>query len=323
MKKFYVALLCIGMVLGLLSSCNNDEKYIPTPPEVKIENISGITTCLTGDIIELKASVKSILPITLKWEVNGVETSKDSVYSFSSEEAGTYKIALTGTNNDGINADTLVLTVDKKISIPVAVSSINDIVNWTGEGDQRAVMAIQWVTSDNIEDPSDEDIHFLAWGYRWNSTESKTGLDMIEAIAKQDPLLYVIIENGGWGTTIKGFGYDGNNDGKIKITNGKTTLTQDDFVDGIYYSKGEDVDDMQLEDSEDFWMSGWYKAYTSYYVYDDSENTPDSFEYSNWGVSYRTLQNNSWDAWTFSTINSSMFNIEPRPDLLKTASENN
>lgn len=322
MKKFYVALLCIGMVLGLLSSCNDDEKYTPTPPEVKIENISGITTCLTGDIIELKASVKSILPITLKWEVNGVETSKDSVYSFSSEEAGTYKIALTGTNNDGISADTLVVTVDK-ISTPVAVSSINDIVNWTGEGDQRAVMAIQWVTSDDIEAPTDEDIHFLAWGYRWNSTESKTGLDMIEAIAKQDPRLYVIIEKEGW-TSIKGFGYDGNNDGKIKVTNGKVTLTQDDFVDGIYYySKGQDVDDMQPEDSEDFWMGGWNNAYASYYVYDDSENTPDSFVYAPTFVNLRTLSNNSWDAWTLSSINTEQNNVDPRPDLLKTAPENN
>lgn len=204
-----------------------------------------------------------------------------------------------------------------------SVTSIDDIQNWTGTGDYRSVLAIQWVTAVDIEDPTNDEIHFLAWGYRWNSADFVTGIDMVKDIAKKDSHLYVILGSNFGGTTIKGFAYDGNNDGKIEIKNSSLTLTQDNFKDGIYWEKsGDSFDNMTSSNVADLWMGGWMKAYASYWLSGNSTSVPDSFEYSPYLVDLRELENNSWDAWTFSTINSSEFNVEPRTDLLKAVPNN-
>lgn len=197
------------------------------------------------------------------------------------------------------------------------VSTIDDIVNWTGTGENRSVLSIQWAEAAG----SANSVRFLAWGYKWNG--SAVGLDMITAVAKQDSRLYVVLAEAWNQIVIKGFGYDGNGDGHITVSNASLTLTEADFVDGIYIEKsGDDFDDMKTADAADLWMGGWKHAYASYWVGTPGVNVPASFSYSNFAASSQKLQNNSWDAWTFSTINSSHVNVKPRPDLLEAAPMN-
>ena len=219
---------------------------------------------------------------------------------------------------ENLSTANTVLTVQENLP---PVTTINDIQNWTGTGNNQSVLTIQWVTAKNIERPTDDEIHFLAWGYRWAS--SATGIDMVKAIAKKDPRLYVILANQWGGITIKGFGYDGNNDGQIKISNSFLTLTETNFVDGVYWEQsGQSFDGMTTSNSEDLWMGGWMQAYASYWIGYTGDTVPDGFDYSSDLVDQRKLENYSWDAWTFSTINSAEFNVEPRPDLLKAAPNN-
>ncbi len=220
---------------------------------------------------------------------------------------------------EDLKTNTTPLVVNENLQ---SVNSINDIQNWTGTGNNRSALTFQWVTASDIENPTDDEIHFLAWGYRW--TSGATGIDMVKAIAKKDTRLYVILGNNFGGVTIKGFGYDGNNDGKIKISNSSLTLTEKDFVNGIYQEKnGDNLDGMKTSSPEDLWMGGWYEAYASYWLgWTDATTVPDGFDYSQYLVDQRSLANNSWDAWTFSTINSAEYNVDPKPELLKAAPNN-
>ena len=203
------------------------------------------------------------------------------------------------------------------------VTKISDIQNWTGTGSNSSVLAIQWVTATDIEHPADNEIHFLAWGYKWDNPAPK-GINMITAIAQKDPRLYVVLASEWGGIVIKGFAYDGDNDGKICIRNGSSTvLTQDNFTNGVYMaSSSQSFDGLTTSDPEDLWMGGWMEAYATYWLGSEGVNIPSSFTYSNDLVSGRTLANNSWDAWTFSTINSAEVNVDPKPNLMKAAPNN-
>ena len=59
------------------------------------------------------------------------------------------------------------------------------IERWAGEGDCKAALAIKWADGQN-------DGKTLVWGYRWKSSEQKTGEDLVRAVAKADPAFYVL-----------------------------------------------------------------------------------------------------------------------------------
>ena len=44
MKKFYLVLLVLGMFVGFLSSCEDDDKYKPDALELEIVSKSGVFT---------------------------------------------------------------------------------------------------------------------------------------------------------------------------------------------------------------------------------------------------------------------------------------
>ena len=143
---------------------------------------------------------------------------------------------------------------------------------------------------------------------------------MLRAIAKKDPRLYVAKS----GSYIIGFGYDGNNDGKIEVSNGNLTITQDNFVDGFYELSSQDFDNLKPVDPEDYWLGGLYEAYASYWL-GQGNVVPDAeeFDYSNLFVIYRPLEDLSWDAWTLSPIDyEEMRNTLPIPRLLQAAEPN-
>ena len=84
---------------------------------------------------------------------------------------------------------------------------------------------------------------------------------MLKAIAKNDPRLYVALS----GNYIKGFGYDGNNDGKIELKSSTLHLTQADFTNGLYELSEYDSDELKPLDAADYWM-GSNDAYTTYWL---------------------------------------------------------
>lgn len=101
MKKFYFAFLFLGVLTGLVSSCSDDDKYIPTPPTVTIESAKGSFSMLPTESIVLKAKVDSPIETSLAWLVNGEKVSTDSIYTFKAEELGKYNVTLAASNADG------------------------------------------------------------------------------------------------------------------------------------------------------------------------------------------------------------------------------
>lgn len=165
--------------------------------------------------------------------------------------------------------------------------SFDDIQNWTGEGENQAAVVIQFNTGKESE------TNALVFGFRWNGTA--TGTDMIVAIAKEDPRFYVLANNGSYGYSIGGIGWDADEDGDIYLKNGDQTFT---LTDGKYECSSEyDYDSFTAGDADDLWAGGWFSGYWSYWVASDS---PANFGYASTGASGRVLTDGCWDGWNFS-----------------------
>lgn len=179
------------------------------------------------------------------------------------------------------------------------------IKNWTGEGENKAALVIQW--------NYDDEPAALVFGYRW--TGQATGADMLKAVVKNNPRLYALMQytnvssptdpNGGY--TINGIGWDVDDDGDIALIdtgNGNQVYESEDgfFEHPRGYKPGQggssdyDYDNWKARDTDDMWWAGWYTGYWSYWVKD---NATDNFSYSSWGASGRVLENGSWDGWNF------------------------
>ena len=160
-----------------------------------------------------------------------------------------------------------------------------DIVNWSGSGANPAAVAIQW--------NSGTEKNALVWGYRWDG--KATGEMMLRAIAKADPRFFVMSEEGtGYGSTIAGLGYDVNGDGDFAVVlKGKVFEPNEE---GVILVKGYGYDGYVPADPDDYWQSGWYQGYWSYWVKESSE---DMWGYSSLGATNRELVNGCWDGWNF------------------------
>ncbi len=111
MKKFYLALLFLGIFVGFLSSCSDDDECTPLPAPPIINITSGNLSMHIGDSIILKASVASPTETTFSWILDTTEVSTDSIYVFKSEYSGLFDVKLTATNSDGTVATTTSITV--------------------------------------------------------------------------------------------------------------------------------------------------------------------------------------------------------------------
>lgn len=216
--------------------------------------------------------------------------------------------------NSGISAasdDWGDFQVPDDMPAPDGEFTFDMIKNWTGDGENRAALVIQW--------NDDKETNALVFGYKWNG--QATGSDMIRAVVANNPRLYTLIQytdvssptdpNGGY--TINGFGWDQDNDGDIAIWDEKDNQVYE-TEDGVFIhprgydpDKGGsidyDYDDWHARDTDDFWGAGWYQSYWSYWVKDDYSS---AFGYSSWGASGRVLKDGSWDGWNFS------LNMKPR-----------
>lgn len=101
MKKFYLVLLVLGMFVGFLSSCDDDDKHIPELPVVTIESENGSFSMLPTESIVLKAKIGDSRDTDLTWFVNGEKVGTDSVYTFKAEKLGNYNVAILASNTDG------------------------------------------------------------------------------------------------------------------------------------------------------------------------------------------------------------------------------
>ena len=195
------------------------------------------------------------------------------------------------------------------------------IESWTGEGANRAALVIQW----NAEGETTA----LVFGYRWDG--QATGADMMRAVTEANPRLYSLMQytnvssptdpDGGY--TICGIGWDADNDGDISISDGVDVYTSDNgwFKHPRGYdpvaggSSDYDYDNWFSLDEDDFWGSGWYTSYWSYWVKSSQDA---QFSYSSWGASGRVLTDGCWDGWNFALnmYAPNFKNFAPAPSLI-------
>ena len=101
MKKFYLVLLVLGMFVGFLSSCDDDDNDTPELPVVTIESEDGSFSMLPTESIVLKAKVSSSQVTDWVWFVNGEKVGTDYVYTFKAEKLVDYNVAILASNTNG------------------------------------------------------------------------------------------------------------------------------------------------------------------------------------------------------------------------------
>ena len=167
------------------------------------------------------------------------------------------------------------------------------IERWTGQGDCQAALAIKWADGQN-------EGKTLVWGYRWNSTETKTGEDLIRAVVKADPALYMMASNGAWGIAIGGIGYDVDGDRNITLTTMTSEIYPRNGVFNLPYTEFDSSASTKWGDS-DAWNSGYMTTgFWNYYV---ADNATDALQMSNVGATGRTLKDGCVDAYVFGYFN--------------------
>lgn len=167
------------------------------------------------------------------------------------------------------------------------------IERWAGEGDCKAALAIKWADGQN-------DGKTLVWGYRWNSTETKTGEDLIRAVVKADPALYMMATNGGFGISIGGFGYDVDGDRYVTLTNMNDEIYPRNGVFNLPTDEFDSSASTKWGDS-DAWNCGWMATgFWNYYI---ADNVSDALEMSNTTGTGRTLTDGCVDVYLFNYYN--------------------
>ncbi len=312
MKKRLVYLLsCLVLITGL-GACSDDSDENALPLSVSVVNGDKQDIAL-GNTLALEAKVENGGNARYEWLLDGEKVSTGLKYTFAPAKAGTYEIKFTVYTDKEEASASVMVNVYMAYS---AVKSMDDILFWTGEGECRSALAVQWISGDEWESPVKDNVHLLSWGYRWKASDQPTGHQMILAIAKADPRFFVLVGPGfsSDSQSIRGFGYDANGDGHFSIKHVTTSVTYDasDFVDGVIALTGDDSGDGYVSaDPADYWVGGWYEGYCSYFLGADGQNVPESFDYSPYMAGLRQLTQNSWDAWTYSSINSAGQNTYP------------
>ena len=167
------------------------------------------------------------------------------------------------------------------------------IERWTGQGDCQAALAIKWADGQN-------EGKTLVWGYRWNSTETKTGEDLIRAVVKADPALYMMASNGAWGIVIGGIGYDVDGDRYVTLTTMEDEIYPRNGVFNLPYTEFDTSASTKWGES-DAWNSGYMSTgFWNYYV---ADKATDALQMSNVGATGRTLKDGCVDAYVFGYFN--------------------
>lgn len=95
-------------------------------------------------------------------------------------------------------------------SAQASAFSLEDIKFWTGSGEHRAALLIEWKSPEvlnNTEVRPPLTTQTLAWGYRWDG--EATAVDLFNSIVAADPRLFAVLsEDTGYGSMVLGLGYD-------------------------------------------------------------------------------------------------------------------
>ena len=174
--------------------------------------------------------------------------------------------------------------VAKKAPANAKTFSYKDIENWTGEGTDTAALVLKWTGCENS----------MVFGYLYSG--KKTGADMINDIVANNPRLYMMYQDSQYGQAIGGFGWDADNNGFTLLDENKAAVEPND--NGVYVitTNNYPFDNYTSASESDYWNSGWYKGYWSYYISSKDASAPG---YSGTGCTGRTLENGAWDMWLF------------------------
>lgn len=160
-----------------------------------------------------------------------------------------------------------------------------NIENWSGEGANRAALAIKWTGSE----------YTWVFGYKFDG-DSKTGADMIMEIVANNDNFHALASGTTYGLTVGGFGYDADGDGFTLLDKNGETVNPNEA--GMYMISNTNFDDYTPGDSDDYWNSGWMsKGYWSYNLSDDPAT---KISYASTGCTGRKLKDGCWDLWLFS-----------------------
>jgi hypothetical protein len=181
------------------------------------------------------------------------------------------------------------------VAVSATVVTLDDITFWTGTGENRAAMVVDWDETSSVDQS-------LVWGYRWDG--SAFGAEMFEAIVTADSRLYAKLNQpveSSTGTLLYGFGYDLNGDATFDISDGTTFDAY-----GIAISGPPDLPPIPAATSSnpaDHYAEGWY---TGFWHYGISSESASPFEGGEWiatldGMTSRKLSDGDWDSWTFTS----------------------
>jgi len=195
-----------------------------------------------------------------------------------------------------------------------AALTLDDVPLWTGSGQNRAVLAIEWKAPEVINNtsmPAPIANQVMFWGYRFDGTA--TAQQMFDAIVAADPRLFAATNSG----YVCGLGYDLNNNG-YGLSDGETTAV---FTNGQATLSGYgDADWFVSTDAGDLYWGGhygpnwetWYEAgqnggfttipnrgANAYWTpYDSSQpwdgGTHGEWAYNTWGSLSYDLKDGSW-----------------------------
>ena len=95
--------------------------YDVAPPEISLPGAAAGFSVLKDSSLVLAPEVRSALPVTYSWSIDGTPVSADSVLTFPTDETGLFEVSFSAENRDG--ADEIEFTVE--------VLSPGDAFSWT------------------------------------------------------------------------------------------------------------------------------------------------------------------------------------------------
>ncbi|MBQ7212489.1 MAG: hypothetical protein IJS19_07495 [Muribaculaceae bacterium] len=166
--------------------------------------------------------------------------------------------------------------------VSAPVNPFEFIENWTGEGNNRAAVTIQF--------NDDRETNAMTFGYRFDGNTN--GAEMLKAIVENNPRLYALMPRT-YTAGLYGLGWDANDNQYFGLDLNGTEQT---FTKHIVYDSN-NSDNMTSIDPDDLWQTGWMM--NGFWAYFTKDKAADEYEMSMVGYGERTVKNGSWDAWYF------------------------